>query len=157
MDITTIYEWWKDETQCFAKGQAKDLDPNRSPDDCGIASFTTNERRRFAEMLRLGDFSDVWRKLHPDDDIDPTLYPKCKTKWDRPCWTWRGHLGKAGNPFLSKYQGKGQRIDYFLLSPSELTSQVVDRCDILGYDEMRQGFFCGSDHCASILKFKMPL
>ena len=65
--VSSFYEWWRDETQCFSKSQAKDLDPNRSPDDSGIASFTTNERRRFAEILEQGDLSDVWRDLHPDD------------------------------------------------------------------------------------------
>lgn len=155
--VSTIYEWWRDETQCFSKGQAKDLDPNRSPDDCGIASFTTNERRRFAEILQQGDLSDVWRELHADENEETVDDAKYKTKWDRPCYTWRGHLGKAGNPYASKYQGKGQRIDYFLLSPSRLTSQMVDKCEILGYGEMREGLFCGSDHCPSILKLKRPL
>lgn len=156
---TTIYEWWRDETQCFAKGQAKDLDPNRSPDDCGIASFTTNERRRFAEILQQGDLSDVWRELQPDNGSGSQVQEnvKYKTKWDRACWTWRGHLGKASNPYASKYQGKGQRIDYFLLSPSHLTSRVVEKCEILGYGEMREGFFCGSDHCPSVVKLRRPL
>ena len=156
-NTSTIYEWWRDETQCFAGSQAGKLDPNRSPDDRGIPSFTTNERRRFAEILQLANLSDVWRELHPEDEKAGDTNTTYKFRWDRPCWTWRGHLGKAGNPYASKYQGKGQRLDYFLLSPAQLTPQIVDRCEIMGYGEKRQGHFCGSDHCAVLLRLKTPL
>ena len=160
---STVYEWWKDETQCFVASQGKKLDVSRALDDRGMPSFTANERRRFAEILIVADLSDVWRELRPNDDEEsnnpriPSHDNKYKSKWDRPLWTWRGHLGKSGNPFSSKYQGKGQRLDYFLLSPSTLTQKVVEKCEILGYGEMREGLFCGSDHCASILVLRSPL
>jgi hypothetical protein len=52
----------------------------------------------------------------------------------------------------ARYQGKGQRIDYFLLSNHAMDR--VESCHILGYGELREGFFCGSDHCASLLVLK---
>ena len=95
-DADGVYEWWTDESKCFAGGLAKTLDPSRSRDDRGIPSFTTNERRRFAEILDQADLSDVWRTLHPDgctDDDDHVANNKnnhrtYKTQWDRPNWTW---------------------------------------------------------------------
>jgi hypothetical protein len=33
-------------------------------------------------------------------------------------------------------------------------AEVVDRCEILGYGSKKEGLFCGSDHCASILVLK---
>ena len=152
-----IFEFWTDEKQCFVAGVTKRLDPNRHSDDKGIPSFTTNERRRFAEIRREADLADTWRELHPDGcsstDDDNAKY---KSPWDRPNFTWRGHLSKDGNTYASKYQGKGQRLDYFLLSPSSLVKDVVLECSILGYGEKREGLFCGSDHCATILKLKKP-
>ena len=32
--------------------------------------------------------------------------------------------------------------------------QQVVSCDILGYGEAREGFFCGSDHCPVVLVLK---
>lgn len=163
-----IYEWWTDESKCFVSAQAKKLDPNRAPGDKGMPSFTPNERTRFALLLEVGDLVDIWRCLHPRGTQETggiLVDNKYKTKWDRPDWTWRGHMGKAGNTYTNKYQGKGQRLDYFLLSPSSaLTSSssatstgLVESCDILGYGEERLGFFCGSDHCAVVLKLHTPL
>jgi hypothetical protein len=40
-------------------------------------------------------------------------------------------------------------LDYFFLSP--YLTGTVKVCEILGYGTQRQGLFCGSDHCASIL------
>ena len=158
----SIYEWWKDESKCFAVGQGGEkLDPNRDAGDKGIASFTDNERRRFLDILETADLSDVWRELHPDgvltitDDDKKDNNRRFPTIWDRPNYTWRGHLSKEGSKFQSKYEGKAQRIDYFLLSPSEVTQEVVESCDILGYGKTREGF-CGSDHCPQLLKLKKP-
>jgi exonuclease III len=150
-----IYEWFKDEKKCFVAGQIKKLDPTRHPDDTGIPSFTTNERRRFRNILEQADLVDVWRAMHPDGIQDNS--GKYKTEWDRPNWSWRGHLSKDGNAYASKYEGKGQRLDYFLLSPSKLVSDcdgIVGKCDILGYGVNREGHFSGSDHSAIILILK---
>jgi exonuclease III len=139
-----LYEWWTDESKCLASS-AKKTDPNRSPDDRGMPSFTPVERRRFANLLQTANLVDVWRDLHPDGSSRSDL-----KQWDRPEWTWRGHLGKGG--VRSKYEGKGQRLDYFLLSPYNKDS--IKACDILGYGSQREGLFCGSDHCASVLVLK---
>ncbi|CAB9515135.1 Endonuclease/Exonuclease/phosphatase family [Seminavis robusta] len=155
-----IYEWWRDEKKCLSNGLGKKVDPSRHPDDKGIPSFTTNERKRFIDILETADLDDVWRTLHPNGIEADSEEPKkrtFKTEWDKPNWTWRGHLSNNGNTFSSKYEGKGQRLDYFLLSPSTLTSQVVLECDILGYGVDRQGHFCGSDHSSIILRLKRPL
>ena len=86
------YEWWRDESKCFAGGQAKKLDSSRSQDDRGIPSFTTNERRRFVDILQKADLSDVWRTLHPEGCVGVSTagnsVPKYKTQWDHPNWTW---------------------------------------------------------------------
>lgn len=66
-------------------------------------------------------------------------------------------MSNNGNSYASKYEGKGQRLDYFLLSPSSLMKDVVESCDILGYGASREGLFCGSDHCATMLRLKRPL
>jgi exonuclease III len=79
----------------------------------------------------------------------------CKEEnpWNKAEYTWRGAVARTTSTFdKARYQGKGQRIDYFLLS-----NHAVDRvesCYILGYGEHREGFFCGSDHCASLLLLK---
>jgi exonuclease III len=150
----SIYEWWTDEAKCFVGGNKKENINAKHAENVGMPSFTPAERRRFGELMTKSDFSDVWRSLHPngvvtDDDDDSKTYA---SEWDKPNYTWRGHLGKNGG-FGAKYQGKGQRLDYFLLSPSILVSSV-EACDILGYGEQREGLFCGSDHCASLLKLK---
>lgn len=158
-DEPSTYEWFKDEALCFARGQSKQLDPNRSPADRGIPGFTTNERLRFAEILKEGDLVDVWRVLHPDGITQENSNRKFKSRWEFPNWTWRGHLTKDGQAWQSRYEGKGQRLDYFLLSSSSLTespTEVVEECEILGYGDRREGF-CGSDHCPTILRLKTPL
>jgi exonuclease III len=144
-----IYEWWTDEAKCFVGGKADTgCDPKR-PEDVGMPSFTPAERQRLREMLQTGDLVDVWRELHPNGAVTD---PKPSSMWDRPNYTWRGHLGKTGG-YAAKYQGKGQRLDYFLLSPSKLL-ESAESCEILGYGEQREGLFCGSDHCASLLKLR---
>jgi exonuclease III len=152
-----VYEWWTDEAKCFVRGGSKKENNTvaKHADNVGMPSFTPAERRRFGELMTESDFSDVWRSLHPNGVQQPPNDDDSKTyasEWDKPNYTWRGHLGKNGG-FAAKYQGKGQRLDYFLLSPSTLVSSV-EACDILGYGEQREGLFCGSDHCASILKLK---
>lgn len=139
----SIYEFWTDSEKCFVGKKASVPTPD-DPDDVGIPSFTAAERRRFAALLKEGDFVDAWRALHPNGVTDSTL-----PKWDRPDYTWRGHLAKT-NAYNAKFQGKGQRLDYFLLSPSKLIKSV-QTCQILGYGEQREGHYCGSDHCAALL------
>jgi exonuclease III len=126
-----------------------------------MPGFTRNERQRFEECLSRVNLVDVWRKLHPTGVTLETLpfLPNgcggCKEEnpWNKAEYTWRGAVAKTTSTFdKARYQGKGQRIDYFLLS-----NHAVDRvesCDILGYGEHREGFFCGSDHCASLLLLK---
>jgi len=139
----TIYEFWTDPIKCQV-GKPGDEPPE--PENAGIPSFTPNERRRFAKLIKEGDFVDIWRNLHPDGTMTSTMKP-----WDRPDYTWRGHLARNGATYNAKFQGKGQRLDYFLLSPSNMISKV-SQCQILGFGERRDGHFCGSDHCASILR-----
>ena len=152
----SIYEWWTDEAKCFVGGNKKGNADAKHAENVGMPSFTPAERRRFGELMTKSDFSDVWRRLHPngvpDDGDDDDSKKTYASEWDRPNYTWRGHLSKNGG-FGAKYQGKGQRLDYFLLSPSTLVSSVED-CDILGYGTQREGLFCGSDHCATLLKLK---
>lgn len=142
----TIYEWWTDESKCFVS--SKQVAANRSPENVGMPSFTPGERRRFSDILTKADLLDIWRDMHPNGTTTSS-----QQKWDRPDFTWRGHLGLNGQK--SKYEGRGQRLDYFLASPSSLfRDDSVDRCDILGYGGQREGLFCGSDHCASLLVLK---
>jgi exonuclease III len=137
-----IYEWWTDESKCFAQGDIKNPTRNKRPEDVGIPSFTLAERTRFDIMLQEGDFCDVWRELHPSG-VEEGI--EMKSPWQLPNYTWRGHLAKTQGS-VAKYQGKGQRLDYFLLSPSNLLT-TVESCEILGYGERKEGLFCGSDHC----------
>lgn len=148
----SVYEWWKDEKKCLNANTTTD---NKLPENVGIPGFTEAERERFKEQLQEGYFVDVWRELHPKGVTDKDCYLKT---WDRPNYTWRGTVAKNGG-FAAKYQGKGQRIDYFLLSPTTANKpleSLVESCDILGYGEQREGLFCGSDHCAVLLKLKEP-
>jgi exonuclease III len=139
----SIYEFWTNPEKCFV-GKKGSVPTPENQENVGMPSFTAAERRRFSELLKEGDFSDVWRELHPTGVANSKL-----TSWDRPDYTWRGHLAQAGN-YKSKFQGKAQRLDYFLLSPSKLVNNV-DACQILGYGEQREGHYCGSDHCATVL------
>jgi exonuclease III len=144
----SIYEWWTDEEFCFVGGK-KGTQPPKDPDDTGIPSFTPAEHRRFKKLLKKGEFFDVWRARYPTGVTDSKL-----EAWDRPNYTWRGHLAEPGQQYTAKFQGKGQRLDCFLLSPSEQLLPLVEYCEILGYGERREGLFCGSDHCASLLRLK---
>lgn len=161
----SIYEWWKDESKCFVKSDNKGSGQKKRLEDTGIPSFTDAERSRFLEIVNEGDFCDVWRALYPNGD---NTDKKGSSIWELPNYTWRGHLAR-GN-YAAKYQGKGQRLDYFLLAPakhvvqktdmeqagvrgggkngSHLQLMTVESCKILGYGEKREGLFCGSDHCA---------
>jgi exonuclease III len=156
----SIYEWWLDETKCFVKGEKKKLASNKKAENIGIPGFTAAERKRFANLLREGDFCDIWRELHPNGVKEAPTQER--SIWDRANYTWRGHLSRNGEGFAAKYQGKGQRLDYFLLSPSRYVTDdgvdagIVMSCDILGYDAHKQGLFCGSDHCAVRLEL-VPL
>lgn len=139
-----FYEWWTDESKCFMSNPEK----NRNPEDRGMPSFTPAERQRFSKMIENGNLIDIWRDLHPNGSHikDSTQFKSC---WDHPNWTWRAHLSKNSK---NKYEGRGQRLDYFLLSRSSALKPI--KCDILGYGSQRKGLFCGSDHCASILVVK---
>mmetsp|Transcript_21237 Transcript_21237/g.47422 ORF Transcript_21237/g.47422 Transcript_21237/m.47422 type:complete len:293 (-) Transcript_21237:37-915(-) len=155
-------EYWTDERRCYAKNQVPS--GPRSKDDMGIPGFTPNERRRFENILSEANLVDIWRHLHPAgvaSDILPYLGRHGGTAernpWDRANYTWRGTTGR--NQAVARYQGKGQRIDYFLISRSAVGDGDGDggrvvSCDILGYGERREGYFCGSDHCPIVLVMK---
>jgi len=168
-----IYEWWTDESQCMVQQRRNNNHnvPNaKHPDHVGMPGFTPAERRRFETILDEADLVDVWRALHPDgDDNNNNNNNKLLgSQWDAPNWTWRGALSKNNNGTTqkkAKYEGRGQRLDYFLLSPSSLvatttndeqhtSNSIVKSCTILGYGSRREGLFCGSDHCAVELTFK---
>lgn len=139
-----IYEWFRDEAKCLSRFEHGG--PPKLPENVGIPGFTPAERKRFATFLEEGNFCDVWRKLMPDGNAP---LENESSQWERGNYTWRGHLGKNGG--YSKYQGKGQRIDYFLLSPKEKVEEVF-RCNIVGHGTNREKFW-GSDHCAMGLMF----
>ena len=145
-----IYEWFRDEAKCLNKSEKGS--PKR-PENIGIPGFTPAERERFATFLEEGNFCDIWRQLHPDGAPHP--FNEIASQWERPNYTWRGTVAKNFDGF-AKYQGKGQRIDYFLLSPKQDLAEIK-MCDILGYGTHRQGMFCGSDHSAVELRFYRSL
>jgi len=141
----SIYEFWTDETKCFVR-PPKITDKHL--DHVGIAGFTAAERRRFTQMLDVCGLCDVWRELHPEG----VTADHHQSLWDGRNFTWRGHLSK--DPARkSRYEGKGQRLDYFCISPLPMFGQV-ENCDILGYGRLREGLFCGSDHCAVSLTLR---
>lgn len=142
-----IYEFWTDPVKCKVGASSND---DVAPDNQGIPSFTPAERDRFGQLMKEGNFVDIWRDMNPDG----TKKNLSMKKWDRADYTWRGHLARNGSPYAAKFQGKGQRLDYFLLSPFNLKSRAA-YCEILGYGEQREGHFCGSDHCASILRLQV--
>ena len=159
----TIAEWWTDESKCLVAGDKKSS--TKGFDNIGIPSFTPAERKRFQTILQSGDLADVWRTMHPEGasplfvgvatGLDGRKISRSaesgwidSSVWDRANYTWRGHLAEGGALYRAKYQGKGQRLDYFLLSPSSLLQQseaspssVVEACEILGYgDECRHAW-----------------
>jgi exonuclease III len=153
----TCKEYWTNETQCLGKsGSAMKKDASNR----GMPGFTPNERQRFEECLARANLVDVWRRLYPKGITQETLpfLPHGRggcneaNPWDKAEYSWRGAIAKITNTGKARYQGKGQRIDYFLLSNHAMDR--VESCDILGYGELREGFFCGSDHCASLLVLK---
>jgi exonuclease III len=168
----TIYEYWTDESKCFVQSDNKNPTRNKRPENVGIPGFTSAERRRFSSLLQEANLCDVWRYLHPngvattmpqnnDNNGGNAGANNYKTRWDLPNYTWRGHTSKVEGK-VAKYQGKGQRLDCFLLSPSHLlvsqndgkSTSIVKSCEILGYGERKEGLFCGSDHCAVLLELK---
>lgn len=150
-------EYWTNEIQCLGKS---DVGMKKDASNTGMPGFTPNERQRFEECLAKTNLVDVWRRLHPKGVTQETLpfLPRGRggcneaNPWDKAEYTWRGAIAKTTNSGKARYQGKGQRIDYFLLSNHAMDR--VESCDILGYGELREGFFCGSDHCASLLVLK---
>lgn len=141
-----LVEYWTDESQSLTTSSKRD--ENRHVHDMGIPSFTVNERKRLHRIMETASLTDVWRLLFPKGD--------CRyvgtNQWAAPNYTWRGHIGKTGS-FQSKYEGKGQRLDYFLLATH--WTKYVTKCEILGSETQRIGF-CGSDHCPTILVLESP-
>jgi exonuclease III len=162
-----IYEWWTDESRCLAQDSLqKNPTRNKKPENVGMPSFTPAERSRFNEMIREANLCDVWRELHPNgattlrkidrkDDSGSTTTTTTTTTttsnpWDLPNYTWRGAAAIKSGGRPAKYEGRGQRLDYFLISPYNRFS--VENCEILGQGERKEGLFCGSDHCAVSLR-----
>ena len=137
-----IQEWWTNESKCFVRPSSE----NREACHRGMPSFTPAERTRFEAMLKQGQLMDVWRELHPHGSTSHEHL----SKWERPDWTWRGHPGKNKK---AKYEGTGQRLDYFLTA--NIPMNQVEECEILGHGTNREGLFCGSDHCAVTLQLSM--
>lgn len=137
-----IEEWWTNETKCFVRPG----NPNRPPQYRGMPSFTPAERTRFHNIIQQGQLLDVWRELHPHGSTSHSSL----SKWELPDYTWRGCQGKDPSK-RAKYEGKGQRLDYFLSNGVSMNS--VQECEILGYGSKREGF-CGSDHCPVKLVLK---
>lgn len=48
-------------------------------------------------------------------------------------------VGRNHRQAVARYQGKGQRIDYALLSRDAVAEGRVVSCDILGWGERREG------------------
>mmetsp|Transcript_15524 Transcript_15524/g.33538 ORF Transcript_15524/g.33538 Transcript_15524/m.33538 type:complete len:352 (+) Transcript_15524:2458-3513(+) len=125
---STVYEWFRDTKVCFSRSSNNAKNPPKLKENRGMPGFTPLERQRFAELLKEGDFCDLWREQHPkgvesvggndNDDDDDNDEKADESRWEHANYTWRGALSKTPGGF-SKYQGRGQRIDYFLLSPSK--------------------------------------
>lgn len=144
-DNGSIVEWWTQEKKCFSKSQK--VCENRTSEEIGMPSFTPGERSRFTQLVAQGNLVDVWRNLHPNGSSKER---SGLSQWEHSDMTWRGSLSANG---WSRYEGKGQRIDYFLLSKSDVDAVVS--CEILGYGTQRVGF-CGSDHSPVSLVLKNP-
>jgi exonuclease III len=114
-------------------GQAKLAEQPKA--DSGIAGFSDNERARFSQSLEEGSLVDVWRELHPPSNV---------LDREGPWFSWRGGMAKAAHKGKARYEGKGQRIDYFC-APRLFLEQRVASCEILGRGTQRIGFL-GSDH-----------
>jgi exonuclease III len=141
----SIVEWWTQEKKCFSVSQK--VCENRTSEEIGMPSFTPGERSRFVQLVSQGNLVDVWRNLHPDVC---SAERSELSRWEQPDMTWRGSLSANG---WSRYEGKGQRIDYFLMSKADVDAVVS--CDILGYGTQRVGF-CGSDHSPVSLVLSKP-
>eukprot|EP00521_Asterionellopsis_glacialis_P007398 CAMPEP_0195290152 /NCGR_PEP_ID=MMETSP0707-20130614/6131_1 /TAXON_ID=33640 /ORGANISM="Asterionellopsis glacialis, Strain CCMP134" /LENGTH=469 /DNA_ID=CAMNT_0040350237 /DNA_START=33 /DNA_END=1439 /DNA_ORIENTATION=+ len=135
----TVQEFWTDPIKCpdaAVRQPRGDVDPGT----IGLPGFTPNERRRFEEMLNKAKLKDVWRSLHPNG-IQTESIPFLANRrggiheqnpWNRAEYTWRGRFARRDSDVIkARYQGKGQRIDYFLLSENALDG--VEKCHILGY------------------------
>jgi|TARA_B100000524_G_scaffold302576_1_gene177372 exodeoxyribonuclease III len=106
--------------------------------DRGMPGFSDGERSRFERLLDAGGLFDAWRVLNPSVEKDPAAA----------AFTWRGARAK-NVPGLARYEGKAQRLDYFLLS-KELEPRLKS-CRVLGHGIDLIGFL-GSDHCPVLLE-----
>eukprot|EP00980_Cylindrotheca_fusiformis_P018666 scaffold6219_cov146-Cylindrotheca_fusiformis.AAC.1 len=79
-----IYEWWTDERKCMSFSNNNNNN-HKDPQFVGMPSFTPIERSRFTKLLQVGQFVDVWRKLHPTTTTTDSI-----PNWDKdPYWTWK--------------------------------------------------------------------
>ena len=128
---------------------------------------------RFQDILSAGGLTDAWRFLNPNLTGDASQPDGEGGDRESNVVTWRGSLSVTPG-VRARYEGRGQRIDYFNVSESLLPkmSQLPDRasslsasmksskgalaqiaepssvvsCEILGWGRNRRGFL-GSDHC----------
>lgn len=126
----SVYEWFRDTKVCFSRSSNNAKNPPKLKENRGMPGFTPGERLRFSELLKEGDFCDLWREQHPKgvesvcDNDDEDEEKADSNHWEHANYTWRGALSKTPGGF-SKYQGRGQRIDYFLLSPSKFGVEAM--------------------------------
>ena len=143
-DVSGKPEWW------MKHKMGKGTDQEKGSGNEGQAGFTANERARFKNTLAVTGLVDPYRMLHGNPD-------KGNADTDTgPFYTWRGTKGEIAG--VARYEGKGMRIDYTLVTPALM--QRVERADITGRLDSRTlnpvGFF-GSDHCPVILGFREDL
>ena len=133
-------EWDRDSNRHASRQSYLNATPQA---ERGIPGFCDSERARFGELLRKGQLLDVWRQLHPV----PAVLPDAAD----PFVTWRGSRA-VHQSAKARYEGMGQRLDYFLTGRTFFEERVV-ACEILGSGVDRVGFV-GSDHCPVLLELK---
>jgi exonuclease III len=105
--------------------------------DRGQPGFTINEQKRFNNLLEIGNLVDAYRLVHPIPNWSIDV-------------TWRGAPG-VDIPKISRYYGKGMRIDYILVSQELLASYRVMNASLYGKGGVMRDGFLGSDHCPLLL------
>ena len=136
-DVSGDPNWWMKHKMGSGRDQEK------GSGNEGQAGFTANERSRFNNILKVTGLKDPYRTLHGNPDKDN------KDTGKGPFYTWRGSKGEM--PGYARYEGKGMRIDYTLVTPALM--DYVERAEITGRldDRMDPVGFFGSDHCPVVL------
>nr|QDO16266.1 DNA-(apurinic or apyrimidinic site) lyase [Lingulodinium polyedra] len=132
-------EWDRDSKRFATREAYNEATP---PENRGIPGFSDGERERFSRLFTAGGLFDAWRRLHRVGETPPEPGDAA--------FTWRG-TPAVQSRFRARYEGMGQRLDYFLLS--EALAPRLARCEILGRGAGREGFL-GSDHCPVLLELR---